>query len=122
MFSISYLLSTLQTSASIQPRTSLSKFGGDSVHFFIRLLSAPLGPGARAREGVRHPARAPAFRAEPEPPRLERDPAVRPIAILKEHLEIVLVFARLFGHVDFFIMWSFEFHLVAVSFLNILEY
>ena len=29
----------LQTSASIQPRTGLSKFGGDLIHFFIRLLT-----------------------------------------------------------------------------------
>ena len=29
----------LQTSASIQPRTSLSKFGNDSTHFFICLRS-----------------------------------------------------------------------------------
>ena len=29
---------SLQKSASIQPRTSLSKFGGDSVNLFIRLL------------------------------------------------------------------------------------
>ena len=28
----------LRKSASIQPRTSLSKFGGDSIHFFIRLI------------------------------------------------------------------------------------
>ena len=28
----------LQTSASIQPRTSLSKFGRNSINFFIRLL------------------------------------------------------------------------------------
>ena len=31
-----YLLACLP--ASIQPRTSLSKCGGDSIHFFIRLL------------------------------------------------------------------------------------
>ena len=29
----------LQKSASIQPRTSLTKSGDDSIHFFIRLLS-----------------------------------------------------------------------------------
>ena len=28
----------LQKSASIQPRTSLSKLGGDFIHLFIRLL------------------------------------------------------------------------------------
>ena len=31
----------LQKSASIQPRTSRSKFGGDSFHLFIRLLDEP---------------------------------------------------------------------------------
>ena len=29
----------LQTSASMQPRTNLSKFGGDSIHFFVSLLT-----------------------------------------------------------------------------------
>ena len=30
---------SLQKSASIQPRTSLSKFGGASIHWFIRILN-----------------------------------------------------------------------------------
>ena len=42
----------LQTWASIQPRTSLSKFGGDSIHFFIRLLK---GQGRHRRDDHRAP-------------------------------------------------------------------
>ena len=46
----------LQKSASIQPRTSLSKFGGDSIHFFNPLLSCtPEAEEAAAEAPRSHP-------------------------------------------------------------------
>ena len=44
----------LQNSASIQPRTSLSKFGGDSIYLFIRLLTLcyPKVPDAKVHKAV----------------------------------------------------------------------